>query len=150
MTMMNNHETGIETAFAALIEAAWQARQNAYAPYSGFAVGAALPTEDGAIYRGCNIENVSFGLTNCAERTAMFTAFADGKRNLVRMVVCADTPEPIAPCGACRQVMVELAPQMELLLINQAGKQIYTTVADMMPYSFHSFPQQETDKEGDM
>ena len=76
--MMNNHKTGIEPAFAALAEAAWQARQNAYAPYSGFAVGAAVQTEDGAIYRGCNIENVSYGITNCAERTAMFTAFADG------------------------------------------------------------------------
>ena len=134
-----------------LIEAAWQAREYAHAPYSGFQVGAAVETADGRIYGGCNIENVSYGLTNCAERTAMFQAIANGEKELVRMAVCADTPEPVAPCGACRQVMVELGPQMELLLINKAGKQIYTTVEELMPYCFDDFPQlRENDDEGEV
>ena len=134
-----------------LIEAAWQAREYAHAPYSGFQVGAAVETADGRIYGGCNIENVSYGLTNCAERTAMFQAIANGEKELVRMAVCADTPEPVAPCGACRQVMVELGSQMELLLINKAGKQIYTTVEELMPYCFDDFPQlRENDDEGEV
>ncbi len=134
-----------------LIEAAWQAREYAHAPYSGFQVGAAVETADGRIYGGCNIENVSYGLTNCAERTAMFQAIANGEKELVRMAVCADTPEPVAPCGACRQVMVELGPQMELLLINKTGKQIHTTVEKLMPYCFDDFPQlRENDDEGEV
>ncbi len=133
-----------------LIEAAWQAREMAYAPYSGFSVGAAVQTASGKIYGGCNIENVSYGLCNCAERTAMFQAVANGERGLKRLVVCADTPEPVSPCGACRQVMVELGPQMEVLLINKEGRQILTTVAELMPYSFQDFPQNEKPDKGDM
>ena len=147
MAMTND----LDSRWLALVDAAWSARANAYAPYSGFQVGAAVETGDGTIYGGCNIENVSYGLTNCAERTAMFQAVANGAKALVRMVICADTPEPLAPCGACRQVMVELGPQMEVLLINLSGKQIHTTVVDLMPYSFDDFPQtRENDKEGDM
>ena len=134
----------------ALIEAAWKAREMAYAPYSGFQVGAAVQTASGSIYGGCNIENVSYGLTNCAERTAMFQAVANGERQLQRIVVCADTPEPVSPCGACRQVMQELGPQMEVLLINREGRQIHTTVAELLPYSFQDFPQTETPAKGDM
>ena len=145
MTMTNS-----QTNWDVLIDAAWQAREHAYAPYSGFRVGAAVQCADGSIYGGCNIENVSYGLTNCAERTAMFQAVANGAKKLHRMVICADTPEPIAPCGACRQVMVELAPQMEVLLINQEGKQIFTTVEKLMPYSFSDFPQQTENDEGDV
>lgn len=140
----------LDSRWLALVDAAWSARANAYAPYSGFQVGAAVETGDGTIYGGCNIENVSYGLTNCAERTAMFQAVANGAKALVRMVICADTPEPIAPCGACRQVMVELGPHMEVLLINQDGKQILTTVADLMPYSFDDFPQKRENDKGDM
>lgn len=145
--MMTNNRPN----WSQLIEAAWQARENAFAPYSGFRVGAAVESANGKIYGGCNIENVSYGLTNCAERTAMFQAVANGERELVRMVVCADTPEPITPCGACRQVMVELGSQMEVLLINKAGKQILTSVEKLMPYSFDDFPQmRENDDEGDV
>lgn len=132
-----------------LIDAAWQAREHAYAPYSGFSVGAAVQSADGRIYGGCNIENVSYGLTNCAERTAIFRAIADGVRDLTRMVVCADTPEAIAPCGACRQVMLEFGPKMEVLLTNKEGKQVFTTVEALMPYSFDDFPQKEENDEGD-
>ena len=133
--MKNNGETATEE-ISALIAAAWKAREQAYAPYSGFAVGAAVQTASGQIYGGCNIENVSYGLSNCAERTAMFQAIAHGERQLVRIAVCADTPEPVAPCGACRQVMQELGPQMEVILVNQAGAQIVTTVEELLPYSF--------------
>ena len=145
MTMTNS-----QTDWDVLIDAAWQAREHAYAPYSGFRVGAAVQCADGSIYGGCNIENVSYGLTNCAERTAMFQAIANGKKDLHRMVICADTKEPIAPCGACRQVMVELAPQMEVLLINKEGKQIFTTVESLMPYSFSDFPSKTENDEGDV
>lgn len=133
-----------------LKDAAWKAREQAYAPYSGFKVGAAVQTASGHIYGGCNVENVSYGLCNCAERTAMFQAVANGERDFRRIVVCADTPEPIAPCGACRQVMQELGPQMEVLLINRQGKQIITSVAELLPYSFQDFPQTETPAKGDM
>lgn len=131
-----------EGQFSRLLTVAWDVREHAYAPYSGFAVGAAVETASGQIYGGCNIENVSYGLTNCAERTAIFSAVSHGERELVRMVICADTPEPIAPCGACRQVMLEFAPQMEVLLVNKAGKQVLTTVQELLPYSFQEFPQQ--------
>jgi cytidine deaminase len=80
----------------------------------------------------------------------MFQAVANGERVLKRIVVCADTPEPVAPCGACRQVMQELGPQMEVLLVNREGKQILTTVAELLPYSFQDFPQSEESDKGDM
>ena len=92
--MKNNGETATEE-ISALIAVAWKAREQAYAPYSGFAVGAAVQTASGQIYGGCNIENVSYGLSNCAERTAMFQAIAHGERQLVRIAVCADTSEPV-------------------------------------------------------
>lgn len=147
--MKNNGETATEE-ISALIAVAWKAREQAYAPYSGFAVGAAVQTASGQIYGGCNIENVSYGLSNCAERTAMFQAIAHGERQLVRIAVCADTSEPVAPCGACRQVMQELGPQMEVILVNQAGAQIVTTVEELLPYSFQKFPQQGQKLEGEI
>ncbi len=147
--MKNNGETATEE-ISALIAAAWKAREQAYAPYSGFAVGAAVQTASGQIYGGCNIENVSYGLSNCAERTAMFQAIAHGERQLVRIAVCADTSDPVAPCGACRQVMQELGPQMEVILVNQAGAQIVTTVEELLPYSFQKFSQQGQQLEGEI
>jgi len=93
--------------FDALETAAWDVRDRAYAPYSRFHVGAALLGDDGVIYRGCNVENLSFGLTICAERSAVVAAVAAGCRSFHALVVVADTREPISPCGACRQVMAE-------------------------------------------
>ena len=90
-----------------VINAAQEAAENAYVPYSQFRVGAALLTKDGDIFQGCNIENASFGLTNCAERTAIFKAISEGHRDFECLAVYGDTKEPISPCGACRQVMVE-------------------------------------------
>ena len=88
------------TDFSALIPAAWEVRDRAYAPYSKFNVGAALLGADGVIYRGCNVENLSFGLTICAERNAVAQAVAAGCREFTALVVVADTREPISPCGA--------------------------------------------------
>ena len=90
-----------------LMDCAIKARENAYSPYSHFAVGAALLCEDGTLFEGCNIENASYGLTNCAERTAIFKAVSEGHTKFKALAVVADTEGPCAPCGACRQVMAE-------------------------------------------
>jgi cytidine deaminase len=98
-----------------LLEAAWQARQQAYAPYSKFAVGAALLAADGRVFVGCNVENLSYSLTQCAERVAIGAAIAAGARDFLAAVVVADTEVPISPCGACRQVLAEFrVPQVVL------------------------------------
>jgi cytidine deaminase len=105
-----------------LIEAAWAVRERAHAPYSKFQVGAALLVADGRIISGCNVENLSYGLTICAERVAIGSAIAAGQRQFAAMAVVADTKVPISPCGACRQVMAEfgvgriwLANRMQVL-----------------------------------
>lgn len=122
-----------------LVDVANQALNDTYTPYSHFPVGAALLGENGEIFRGVNIENVSFGLTNCAERTAIFTAIAAGQRHFHGLVISGRTDEPIAPCGACRQVMVEFFdPDMPIWLINDQGKEIETNIAELMPGSFNS------------
>jgi cytidine deaminase len=122
-----------------LMLAAREAREQAYAPYSKFLVGAALLTRDGRTFRGCNVENAAYGLCNCAERTALFSAMAAGCRpgDFVRMAVVADTPGPVSPCGACRQVMAELCDEtMPVLLGNLADAMEQTTVGALLPGSF--------------
>lgn len=122
-----------------LVDVANQALNDTYTPYSHFPVGAALLGENGEIFKGVNIENVSFGLTNCAERTAIFTAIAAGQRHFHGLVISGRTDEPISPCGACRQVMVEFFdPDMPTWLINDQGKEIETNIAELMPGSFNS------------
>lgn len=122
-----------------LVDVANQALNDTYTPYSHFPVGAALLGVNGEIFKGVNIENVSFGLTNCAERTAIFTAIAAGQRHFHGLVISGRTDEPIAPCGACRQVMVEFFdPDMPIWLINDQGKEIETNIAELMPGSFNS------------
>ena len=118
-----------------LIAAAWEAREQAYAPYSNFQVGAALLCEDGSIFKGCNIENCSFGATNCAERTAIFAAIANGKRKFKALAVCAQTDEPIMPCGVCRQVLAELAPNLTLILLGK-NTRMETTIEELLPQAF--------------
>ncbi|OYD07674.1 cytidine deaminase [Paludifilum halophilum] len=122
----------------ALMKEAVEARKHAYVPYSQFGVGAVLLTADGTIYKGCNIENASYGLTNCAERTALFKAVSEGEKQFVAMAVSADTREPVSPCGACRQVLVELCPpDMKVILGNLSGEFSETTVRDLLPFAFH-------------
>ena len=120
----------------ALLELARQAREQAYAPYSRFLVGAALETRDGRHFLGCNVENAAYGLCNCAERTALFGAIAAGCKpgDFVRLAVIGDTEGPIIPCGACRQVMVELCDEdMPVALANLHGTLHETTVSALLP-----------------
>lgn len=120
-----------------LLNESKKAREFAYSPHSNFAVGAALLGEDGAIYHGCNIENASYGLTNCAERTAIFNAIAAGARNFSALAIVADTENPISPCGACRQVMVEFfEDNMPIFCTNLKGDVYETTVAKLLPGAF--------------
>lgn len=119
------------------IDTAIDALDKAYVPYSHFPVGACLVTKTGKIYQGLNIENASFGLSNCAERTAFFKAVSEGEREFSYLVVAGHTPEPISPCGACRQVMAEFcAPEMPVLLLGDDGVKKEMTVKSLLPYSF--------------
>ncbi|MGQ9855154.1 MAG: cytidine deaminase [Fervidobacterium sp.] len=118
-----------------LIQKAKEAMKNAYAPYSHFHVGAALLTKSGNVYVGVNVENASYGLTNCAERTAIFSAVANGESEFDTLVVIADTDKPVSPCGACRQVMSEFG-NFKVILTNLKGDVLETTVQELLPYSF--------------
>lgn len=121
-----------------LIKIALKAREKAYVPYSHFKVGAALETKDGRVYEGCNVENASYGLTNCAERTAFFAALADGCRpgDFVKLAVVGQTEDVISPCGACRQVISELAADCEIVLANLEGKMLKTNIQNLLPGAF--------------
>jgi cytidine deaminase len=116
-----------------LVEAAAIARANAHAPYSNFAVGAALECEDGTVFTGCNVENLSFGLTMCAERVAIGSAVAAGQRAFRRIAVVAATDVPISPCGACRQVMAEFHPALKILSATLDGKTEEFTLEQLLP-----------------
>lgn len=126
-----------------LIQAAIAARQKAYTPYSKFKVGAALLANDGTVFHGCNVENASYGLCNCAERTAFFSAVAHGYRpgDFTSIAVVGDTDAPIAPCGACRQVMLELGgPTLKVILSNLKGDIKETSAFDQLPDAFYLTP----------
>ena len=123
----------------ALIAEAAAARLKAYTPYSNFKVGAALLTNDGKVFHGCNVENAAYGLCNCAERTAFFSAFAHGYKpgDFDQLVVIGETDGPIAPCGACRQVILELGGDaLPVLLTNLKGDILETTAAEQLPNGF--------------
>jgi cytidine deaminase len=119
-----------------LVAAARDARERAWAPYSNFKVGAALEAADGAIITGGNIENASYGLTICAERVAMFKAVSEGHRRFVRIAVVADTVEPTSPCGACRQVLWEFGPELEVIMANLTGILGHYRLRDLLPHAF--------------
>ena len=108
--------------------------KRAYAPYSKFLVGAALVTKDGRVFEGCNVENVSFGLTICAERNAVFAAVAAGCREFEKIVIAVDRLEPATPCGACRQVLAEFNPDMEVVLGTFTGKMSAYRLSDLLPH----------------
>ncbi|MDA7026902.1 cytidine deaminase [Bacillus sp. CLL-7-23] len=130
-----------------LIAEALEAREFAYVPYSKFKVGAALITEDGKLYRGCNIENAAYSLCNCAERTALFKAYSEGDTAIKMLVVVADTPGPVSPCGACRQVISELCSKdMPVILTNLKGQVVEMTAQELLPGAFSSEDLHDTGK----
>lgn len=121
-----------------LLNEAQNAKDMAYAPYSGFRVGAAVLGKDNRVYRGCNIENVSFGATCCAERTAIFKAVSEGQRDFKAIAVVSDAERPIFPCGICRQVMVEF--RIPTIIVGDGmGQYKEYTLEELMPYGFDSF-----------
>lgn len=122
-----------------LYDKALEAYKNSYSPYSKFGVGASILMQDGTIIQGTNVENASFGLTNCAERSALFAARSLGykKEDIKEMCIVADTTRPISPCGACRQVMQELMPaDTKIVLTNLHQDKKELKVSDLLPYSF--------------
>src|SRR2546423_6593910 len=125
--MVNNKEI-IE-----LIQRAASARMAAYAPYSKFTVGAAVRTKSGKIFSGCNVENVSFGLTICAERSAVAAAIAAGEKDLVAIGIVTNSKKPALPCGACRQVLAEFNPEMKVVAATTTNKTEEFGLADLLP-----------------
>ena len=118
-----------------LVAAATAARQRAHAPYSGFAVGAALLDSSGRVHLGCNVENASYGLSICAERNAVAAAVAAGASRFAALAVVTDARPPASPCGACRQVLAEFG-DMPVVLANPEGDQVRTSVSDLLPLAF--------------
>lgn len=119
-----------------LIKLAFKAKENSYAPYSNFHVGAALLCEDGSVFSGCNIENGSFGATNCAERTAIFKAVSEGKRNFKKIAIVSDSEDYTYPCGICRQVMSEFSKDFEVVMANNKGEYIVENLSEILPHMF--------------
>jgi cytidine deaminase len=120
----------------ALVAAAGEALERAYAPYSGFQVGAALLTDDGSRFTGANVENASYGLSMCAERTAVFHAVAQGVRRLRAVAVVASNDEPTWPCGACRQVLYEFGPDLVVISEGKGGRREERSLAELLPEAF--------------
>lgn len=118
-----------------LLKIAQEARNHAYAPYSGFKVGAALVSAGGQVFTGCNVENASFGLTVCAERTAVFKAISEGRCQFSRLLITGGE-EIITPCGACRQVLAEFAPNLVVICASDSGKMIQYHLEELLPQGF--------------
>ena len=121
---------------AELLALARRARENAYAPYSGFAVGAALLGADGRVYTGCNVENAAYGATICAERTAMVKAVSEGHRDFDTIVIAGRSEDYCVPCGTCRQVMMEFAPGLTVICLNGKGESKRFALKELLPYGF--------------
>ncbi|MEW5958109.1 MAG: cytidine deaminase, partial [Chloroflexota bacterium] len=132
--ILNTTHHSTSSRWDELIQQAIEARAYAYAPYSHYKVGAALLTTDGKIYKGCNIENASYGPSNCAERTAIFKAVSEGERQFEVMAVV--TTDGGSPCGVCRQVMREFAPNLTVLIGDLAGNYRVFSLPELLPHSF--------------
>lgn len=131
------HATSVDEAqVARAIAAATAVRDHAYAPYSRFKVGAALVTAAGSMHVGCNVENASYGLTQCAERAAITAATAAGRRDVIMCIIVTDTTEPTTPCGACRQVLAETGMDMLVICRTLAGAERRFTLNDLLPDAF--------------
>ena len=126
----------MDTAPKVLIEAALAVRENAFAPFSKFKVGAALEEAEGRIHTGCNVENATYGLTLCAERVAVFKAISEGARVFRRVVIAADTDILTPPCGACRQILWEFCGDIPIILVNPRGKTESYQLKDLFPKPF--------------
>jgi cytidine deaminase len=120
----------------ALIAAALAVRENAFAPFSKFQVGAAIEDAAGRIHSGCNVENATYGLTVCAERVAVFKAISEGARQFLRVAVAADTENLTPPCGACRQILWEFCGDVEIVLVNLRGRTESYRLKDLFPKPF--------------
>ena len=120
----------------ALKSLAMQMMEKAYCPYSKFPVGAALECADGRVFTGCNIENASYPVGTCAERTAYSKAISEGARDFVRIVIAAQTDTPCVPCGMCRQFMKEFSPDLEVICLNKNGESATYKLSDLLPYGF--------------
>ncbi len=125
-----------EVKIRKLINIATVARDKSYSPYSSFPIGAALLTNDGEIFTGTNVENASYGLTNCAERTAIFKAVSEGYREYEAIAIVADTERPVPPCGSCRQVLQEFGNDIIVIMANLKGEHLQYTVSDLLPGAF--------------
>ena len=121
-----------------LIEEAKRVSQNAYAPYSKFKVGSALLTSKGNIYTGCNVENISYGITNCAERVAIGKAVSEGEKKFVAIALTTHHGEMATPCGACRQVIHEFGKDIIIVMASSKGKVLIKKISDLLPLGFSS------------
>ncbi len=133
--MSSSDSTTLSPEDAALIDAAWEARDGAVCRYSGFAVGVAFIDESGRRYTGANVENASYNLGLCAERVALYHALTHGAQRFTRLAITTEAEAPTYPCGACRQALWEFAPDAEVLLVNREGH-VRTTVRDLLPHAF--------------
>lgn len=126
----------MKAQYIELVEAARRAKRRAFAPYSHFHVGAALLSSNGRIYSGCNVEISTYALTLCAERTAIFKAVSEGERNFKAIAVVSDDPDFTPPCGACRQVLMDLAGNIDFLMINGKGAVKVLSMKTLLPHAF--------------
>jgi cytidine deaminase len=126
----------VSKKYRELTQLAQQAKLQAYAPYSKFRVGVALLSKDGTVFTGCNIENSSFGLTICAERTAAFKAISEGVKKFVAMAIASDNPKFTSPCGACRQVLLELVGNIDFIMVDGKNRIKIVKLSSLLPLAF--------------
>lgn len=119
-----------------LLREAWGVLEKSYSPYSKMRVGAALRTSDGRTFAGCNVENASFGLTICAERSAIAAAVSAGASQFESIAIVSDAGPALMPCGACRQTLLEFAPELRILIESKGGERVETTIEALLPHSF--------------
>lgn len=135
-TLRDKNRKPLPIRYQKLLRHAMKARRNAYCPFSQFSVGAAVLTSDGCIFTGANVENSSYGMTNCAERSAIFKAISEGKKNFVAIAIVADTIGPCAPCGGCRQVIYEFGDEITVVMANLEGCFSVEPIKTLLPFGF--------------